>query len=438
MTMGRTRRDFLRTTSHTAAVLAAASLGQVHAAGNEKSGPLKIALIGCGGIMNTHVKTLLQMPKEATVTWLCDVDPQNTKEKLDRLNRSSGAKPRVTQHAEDIFNDSTVDACVIATPNHWHAPLAIAAMRAGKDVYLEKPASHCFTEGPLLIETAEKYGRVVQHGTQMRSSPVYDQAAKVLADGILGEIKFARAWSAEVRPASILVPDSTPPKGVDYDRWLGPAPVHAFNVNRFHKKWRLYPEYANGDIGDDGVHELDLGAWGLGMKGDVLPTRVTSHGGHLFPPYATEFFDDMTVTYEFPTGQQLIYEMHSVTPYGLFGVDNGNVFYGTEGYMLFSRRGFFNVYLGPKGTPGPKEDKAIRGQRGYLEHMRDFLQAIRQRTPTRAPLEVGHRSSALVHLANIAAMTRGALEFDTNAGKFRDCDEANTMLTKNYRAPYGV
>jgi predicted dehydrogenase len=411
-------------------------MGQVHATGNEKSGPLKIALIGCGGIMNTHLKTLLQMPKEATVTWLCDVDPQKTKEKLERLNRSSGARPRITQHAEDVFNDSTVDACVIATPNHWHTPLALAAMSAGKDVYIEKPASHCFNEGLLLAEAAEKYGRVVQHGTQSRSSPVADQAGKLLRDGVIGDIKMARAWSAELRPATPLVPDGTAPQGVDYDRWLGPASAVAFNVNRFHKKWRLFRDYSNGDIGDDGVHDIDLAMWALGVE--TLPNRITAHGARLRPEYATEFFDDMVVTYEFPTGQQIIYEAHATTPYGMYGADHGNVFYGTDGYMVYSLRGFFNVYLGPKETPGPKEDKSIRSQRGYAEHMRDFLTAIRTRSTPRTPAKIAHRSSAMAHLGNIAASTRGTLEFDAEIDKFRDCDEANAMLTKNYRAPYGV
>jgi predicted dehydrogenase len=309
-------------------------------------------------------------------------------------------------------------------------------MEAGKDVYLEKPMSHVYSEGPVLIGAAKKFGRVFQHGTQMRSSPVTAKAQQLLKEGIIGEVTMARAWSAELRPAVSAMDDGEAPAGVDYDRWLGPAPKHAFNPRRFHKTWRLFGDYANGDIGDDGVHDLDMAMAALGATS--LPKRVTARGSNLLKGHADELPDNMNVTYEFPNGQLLIYEAYSTTPYGLHNVDNGNVFYGSEGYMIFSRRGFFSVFLGPKAQPGPTEGKELRGQRGYAEHMADFLTAVRKRTPTRAGAEVAHRSSALAHLANIAARTRGTLEFDPASETFRDCAEANVLLTKRYREPFGL
>jgi predicted dehydrogenase len=146
----------------------------------------------------------------------------------------------------------------------------------------------------------------------------------------------------------------------------------------------------------------------------------------------------MNVTYEYPDGRLLIYENYPFTAYGLHGFDNGNVFYGTEGYMIFSRRGAFSVFQGPKGTPGPTEGKELRGQKGYAEHMAEFLNAVRQRTPTKASAEVAHRSCALVHLAEIAFRTTGRLDFDPAIERFVDCDEANSLLSKNYREPYGL
>lgn len=385
--------------------------------------------------MGSHLKRLAKLGKEVSITWLCDVDPAQIAKAAQLVPRSQSS-PKTTAKFEEVLADKNVDACVIATPNHWHTPIALAAMEAGKDVYVEKPASHVFSEGQLLMEAEKKYGRVVQHGTQMRSSPVTAKAHHLLKEGIIGEVKVARAWTAEARPVVSPLPDGQAPTGVAYDRWLGPAPEHAFNPHRFHKTWRMFRDYSNGDIGDDGVHDMDMASLALGVQSH--PARVTARGGRLLQGHASEFPDNMNVTYEYPDGRLLIYEALATTPYGIQGVDNGNVFYGTEGYMVFSRRGFFNVYLGPKSQPGPTEGKELRGKRGYEEHMADFLTAVRQRTPTRAGAELAHRSSALAHLANIATQTRGQLEFDPAAEKFVNCDEANSLLTRQYRAPYGL
>jgi predicted dehydrogenase len=429
------RREFIRETSQAALMLSAwSALGGANVSGAERPRKLRLGIIGCGFIMSTHIKRVVGLDREAAIAWLCDVDPRQL-EKSQRLVPPS-ARPKTTSRFEDVLDDADVDACIIATPNHWHAPIALAAIAAGKDVYIEKPFSHVYAEGPLIIAAAKKHGRVVQHGIQMRSSPVTDQAQKLLQDGIIGEIKIARAWTAEQRPTLSAVADSSPPAGVDYDRWLGPAPVHAFNERRFHKTWRMFRDYSNGDIGDDGVHELDLATWGLGVQS--LPSRITAHGSRMLAGHASEFPDTMNVTYEFPDGKRLVYEQLSTTPYGIQNVDNGNIFYGTEGYMVFSRRGFFSVFLGPKSTPGPTEDKQLRGQRGYNEHLADFLQAIRNRAATRASAETAHRCCALAHLGGIASQVRGQLSFDPQTEKFRDCDEANALLTKSYRAGYGL
>jgi predicted dehydrogenase len=347
------------------------------------------------------------------------------------------APPKRTARYEDVLGDKDVDAVIIATPHHWHAPIALRAMAAGKDCYIEKPISHVFHEGPLIIAAAKKYGRVVQQGSQMRSSPVTEKAGKLLRDGIIGEVKVARAWTAEMRTVAKPLPDGMPPKGADYDRWLGPAPQRPFNPHRWHQTWRMFRDYGNGEIGDDGIHDLDMATWGLGIT--TLPKQITARGSRmLLDGHASEYPDNMNVTYEYPDGRLLIYENYPFTAYGLHGFDNGNVFYGTEGYMIFSRRGAFSVFQGPKGTPGPTEGKELRGQRGYAEHMAEFLNAVRHRTPTKASPEVAHRSCALVHLGEIAFRTLGRLDFDPITERFSDCDEANSLLTKRYREPYGL
>ena len=269
----------------------------------------------------------------------------------------------------------------------------------------------------------------------MRNSPVTDRAGKLLADGAIGEIKIAKAWTAEMRHTVKPVPDSTAPKGADYDRWLGPAPKRPFNKHRYHSTWRMYRDYANGEIGDDGIHDIDMACWGLGV--DSAPSQITARGSRMMlHGHASEYPDNMNVTWQFPDGRLVVYENYPFTSYGLHGFDNGNVFYGTEGYMVFSRRGAFSVFLGPKGKPGPTEGD-VRGKRGYAEHMAEFLNAVRTRNlNTKARPEIAHRSCALVHLGEIAFRTEGRLNFDSKSERFTDCDEANELLSKSYRSPY--
>ncbi len=397
-----------------------------------------MGIIGCGGIMTHHVKGLAKRGKEVSIAWLCDVDPAQIERMAGVMGNSQPAPAKRTGRFEDVIEDRNVDAVIIATPHHWHAPIALAAMKNGKDTYIEKPISHVFDEGPMIIAAARKYDRVVQQGSQMRSSPVTEKAGRLLAEGIIGEVKVARAWTAEIRNEVPPVPDSVPPGGVDYDRWLGPAPERPFNKHRFHQTWRMFADYGNGEIGDDGIHDLDMARWGLGV--DTLPQHITARGSRMMlHGHDGDYPDNMNVTYEYPDGRLLIYENYPFTAYGMHGFDNGNVFYGTEGYMVFSRRGAFSTFLGPKSKRGPTEGKEIRGERGYTEHMSDFLNAVRTRdTATHAPPEVAHLSCALVHFGEITYRTRGRLEFDATNGQFVGCDEANALLTKKYRAPFGL
>jgi len=435
MTASITRRGFLERSAGQAALLSAASaLGGVHAWADERPATLRLGLIGCGDIMKTHMKTIVSHKLPVSIAWLCDVDPGQI-DKVARLMEDfqPAAAKRTADHGQ-VIGDPDVDAVIIATPHHWHAPMALDAMRSGKDVYLEKPISHVYREGSVLVEASRKHGRILQQGNQMRSSPVTDKARQLLDQGIIGEVRVARAWTAEPRSVVPPQPDGATPAGVDYDRWLGPAPKRPFNPLRFHWKWRMFRDYGNGDIGDDGIHDIDMAAWALGVT--VPPRQITARGGRMLHGHASEFPDNMSVTYEFPDGRLLIYDCFPFPRYGQYGFDNGNVFLGTEGYMVFSRRGAFSVFLGPKSKPGPTEGPELRGQRGYLEHMSDFLESVRTRRPNRAAPEVAHRSCGLVHLGEIAFRTQGRLDFDPVTERFVDCDSANALLTKAYRVPF--
>ncbi len=437
MTDSTDRRQFLKTTASTTAVAATGIVG-AHAAGKPQSRTVRLGIIGCGGIMGHHVRGLVQRREDVHFSWLCDVDPAQMNAKQAIIGKFQDKPPRRTQKFEDVLDDANVDAVIIATPHHWHAPIALPALAQGKDVYVEKPLSHVFNEGPMVIQAAKQHGRIVQQGSQMRSSAVTDKAERLIKDGLIGEVMVSRAWTAETRSVVKPVADGRPPAGVDYERWLGPAPKRAFNRHRFHVSWRRFKDYANGEIGDDGIHDIDMARWGLGNN--LLPNKVSAGGGTmLLHGHSTEYPDNMVVRYEFPDGKVMVYENYPFTAYGMHGFDNGNVFYGTKGYMIFSRRGAFSTFLGPKSQRGPTEGKELRGQRGYAEHMDNFLTAVRTRRQiTRANAEAAHLSCALVHFGNIAYDTNSTLDFNAKAGRFVGNPEADKLLGKSYREPYGL
>ncbi|MAV34716.1 MAG: hypothetical protein CMJ59_04585 [Planctomycetaceae bacterium] len=396
---------------------------------------LSLAVIGFNGMGMGHVGQLAGN-RGVRVTALCDVDPAVRQRGFQRVSSAAGNRPQLVDDFRRIVDDPNIDAVTIATPHHWHCPIAIPMLMAGKDVYVEKPASHVFREGRLLVDAAKKYDRVVQHGTQMRSSPVTREAGEVLKSGILGDIRISKAWNVQNRGFQKPVRDSAAPAGGDYDRWLGPAPKRAFNVNRFHSKWRLWRDYGNGDMGDDGAHDIDMAAWGLGVT--THPVEITAYGSNTRPRGYREYPDNSFAAFRYADGRVLLYEDRLYTPYGEHGVDSGNAFYGTEGYMVFSRRGFFRTYLGKKETPGPKSGQAGRVGAPLPTHMEDYVNAIRSRKATKAPAEVAHRTCALIHLAEIALRTKTVLDFDPRSETITNSKAANALLGKEYRHPYGL
>ena len=266
--------------------------------------------------------------------------------------------------------------------------------------------------------------------------PLVAAAGKLLAEGLLGEVRITKAWNVQDRGFAKPVPNSSPPSSVDYDLWLGPAKKRPFNRNCFHRTWRLFREFGNGDFGDDGAHDLDMAAFGLGVK--EHPVRITAHGSNVKPPGYREFPDNMNVSFEFADGRVLIYEDRLFTPYGMHGVDSGNAFYGTQGYMIFSRRGYFRTYLGKKEEPGPRSGKAGRVGAPIPSHMQNFLNSIRSRKPTKADADIAHRTCGLIHLGEIAYRTRTVLEFDPKTETITNSKSANARLNKEYRAPFGL
>lgn len=418
-----TRRTFVGTS---AAGLALASTGFAADRANDR---LVCAVIGVRGRGRAFYGPLAGR-RDTTVGALCDVDANVLREVAGAVEKAQGRAPRTTDDFRRVLDDKDIDAVFITTPHHWHAPIALRALQAGKHVYVEKPASHVYREGQLLIEFANRYKRVVQHGTQMRSSEVTERARDLLRKGIIGDVKMAKAWNIQRHSHRGPVADANPPPGVNYDRWLGPAPTRPFNPNRFHGNWGWYRDYGNGDIGNDGVHDIDMACMGLDV--DRLPIRVTGHGSRIDLTGEREYPDNMMVTYQFDNNKVLIYEDRGWTEYGMQGFDSGNEFYGTKGYMVFSRRGYFQVYFDRKGTKGP----GMQGDAGQDRHVQNFLDAIRLDRRANADARIAHLSCALVHLGEIAYRTERVLHFDPKTETILRDKEANAMLTKEYRRPW--
>ncbi len=395
---------------------------------NEK---IAIAMIGVGGRGSGLMHWAASHPA-ANITTICDINVQNLSRATEAVKNFQGKKPKTANDFRRVLDDDSVDVVFVATPHHWHCPIAIRALDAGKHVYVEKPASHVFREGRLLVKAANRNKRIVQQGTQMRSSDVTAAAAKVLASGILGEIKQSKAWGVEPRSHHANpVPDSDPPEYLDYEMWLGPAPKRAFNRNRYHR-WNSYRDYGNGEVGGDGIHDIDMARWGLGVN--THPIRINSHGSRIHLKGESDFPDNMMVSYQYAEDKVLFYENRNFAPYKMHGWDNGNIFYGTEGYMVFSRRGYFQTYLGAKEEKGP----GMKGGSGNQEHVHNFLDCVRTGKKNNADAETTHLSCALVHLGEIAYRTGRVLNFDPKTERFSGDAEANALLTKKHRDPWGL
>jgi predicted dehydrogenase len=373
------------------------------------------------------------------VAALCDVDPTVMAKGVADVEKASGKKPQTFTDIRKLLEDKSIHAISIATPNHWHSLMGIWACQAGKDVYVEKPCSHTYWEGQKLVDAARKYNRIVQHGTNSRSS-VVREAMQLLRDGVIGDVYMARGLCFKWRDTIGRKPDGVAPDGVDYDLWLGPAPKKPFNPNRFHYNWHWNWDYGNGDLGNQGIHEMDICRWGLGV---TSPTKVSSMGGHFMFDDDQQTPNTQVATMEFnKDGKKvmLVFEVrHWMTNHeaGIGeGKDSntiGNVFYGSKGYMAIDGYTSYKVFLGREQQPGPARQAGGSTWENFIQAVRS-----RKRTDLHAEIEEGHLSSALVHFANISYKTGRTIDFDATKGQIVNDAEANKMLRRHYRDPFTV
>jgi len=367
---------------------------------------------------------------------------------LNKRRAEAGGRPRTVADVRRLLEDQSLDAISIATPNHWHALMAIWACQAGKDVYVEKPCSHNVWEGRQLVRAAGKYGRIVQHGTQSRSARALIEAIDHLHRGTFGDIYLARGLCFKRRNTIGRAPSERVPSGVDYDLWTGPAPLKPFTRNRFHYNWHWIWDTGNGDLGNQGIHQVDDARWGLGV---ALPNRVFAAGGHFMFDDDQETPNTLNCVFEFdqPGGRRKMMEFevrHWITNDeagirgGLLNRHNtiGTIFYGSNGYLAAGNEDDFSYesWVGSDHKPGP------RGHSGD-DHFANFVRCVRSRKKEElnAPIEEGHISCALVHLANASYRLGRALHVDPATEEVVGDEEANRLLAgrdRGYRAPFVV
>jgi predicted dehydrogenase len=402
---------------------------------------IRVACVGVHGQGRTHIRRYSAMPN-VEIAAICDIDESVLNARVDEIEKSGKKRPQSFTDLRKLLEDKSIDAISIATPNHNHTLQTVWACQAGKHVYVEKPCSHDMFEARQVVAAAQKYKRLVQHGTNSRSS-IAREAIQHMRDGLIGDVFMARGLCFKWRDTIGRKPVEPIPQGVHYDLWLGPAPKHEFTQNRFHYNWHWFWDYGNGDIGNQGIHQVDVARWGLGVK---YPVKVGAMGGHFMFDDDQETPNTLTASFEFDdNGKKKMLEFevrHWMTNHeagigegGRAPNTVGSVFYGSKGYLTIwdEDHGRYQSFLGKEQQPGPS------GQ-DIGNNWANFIQALRtgKQSDLNAPIEEGAISTTLVHLANISYRLGRTLRFDAASYSVTGDSEANHLFRREYRKPFVV
>jgi len=406
---------------------------------------VRIGVVGIRGMGFGHIRGYSGMDN-VEVAALCDIDENLFPERVKWLDDNGKPKPKLYTDIRALLDNKDIDAIVVATTNHWHALAGYWAVQAGKHANLEKPCTHNVFEGRQLIKASQKYNRFIQHDAERRSYPGFKSAMEFLHNGGLGEVYMAKGLCYKPRTSIGKQEDATIPDGVHYDLWLGPAPKRPFNPNRFHYNWHWNWDYGNGEVGNQGVHQMDLAVWGLGVDGQH-PIVITSLGGRFLYDDDGETPNSQISVFEYanPKGEGdkkkiLQFEVrHWITnAEGGIRINDGwntigNLFYGSEGYMVIDLGGNWKTYMGRNREPGQTGS-------GSGSMRNNFVDAIRanDKSLLDGSIEVAHYSCTPIHLANISYRLGRTIKFDPVNEKCIDDPEADAMLTRNYREPFVI
>jgi len=424
------------------------SAGALVAARRASSSPndkVRVACVGLRGRGKDHINGYTKL-QNAELVALCDVDESVLNKSASKVEELTKKRPATYSDLRKLLEDKSIDAISIATPNHSHTLQTIWSCQAGKDVYVEKPCAHNMFEAKQIVAAARKYDRIVQQGSQSRSSVALQEAVQKMRDGLIGEVYMARGLCFKWRDTIGHSTEEPVPAGVDYDLWLGPAPKHAFTKNRFHYNWHWFWDYGNGDLGNQGIHELDIARWGLGV---TYPTRVSAIGGHFMFDDDQETPNTIMANYEFNDGgkkKMMEFEVRHWMSNHEGGIGEtkgkagkpdpntiGNLFYGSKGYMAIDGYTTYKTWLGKEQEPGP--ERTAGGN-----HFQNFIDAVRSRKRANLTAEIaeGAISTTLIHLANISYRLGRTVNFDAASYACVNDKEANEMFTRPYRQGFVV
>jgi predicted dehydrogenase len=427
------RRAFLKSSSAlaTGAVLSSSSVFARSMKPVMPSDTLNVALIGCRSMGWGDLQDLLRH-KEVKCLALCDIDTTILHNRGSEIEKVRGYKPDLYADYRSILDRKDIDIVVIGTPDHWHCLQFTDACSAGKDVYVEKPAANSIAECDSMVAYAHKYNRVIQVGQQQRSSRHFWDMIDYLRSGKLGKIGRVHVW-ANFNYAALppLGADSPVPDGVDFNKWLGPAPERSFNNGRFHGSWRMFWNYGGGLITDWGVHLLDMALWGMDVK--TMPNSVFGAGGkYFYPAGGHETFDTMSVVYQFDDFL-IEWENNAGTETGPYGKCYGFLFKGSHGTLVADRDNW-SVYPEKDKTP---ELTVKADYRDRQTHIANFIECVKARTPEKAActIDTGSLAAKYAHLGNIAARTGEKLRYNDIKKTFNN-SEANKYIKPEYRSPY--
>jgi len=425
---------------------------------------VNIGIVGLGGRGGGHLNAYSRLP-ETRVAGLCDVNQAARERAQATLLKNTGEKAKEFDDMRAAFADPNIEAVSIATPNHWHALSSIWAMKAGKDVYCEKPASHNIHEGLTMVQVARKTKRMLQIGSQHRSTPFKMRAMEALQGGLIGKIYQSRGLCYKRRKSIGKKPDTPTPAGLNWDLFLGPAPLRSFNELRFRYNWHWFWDTGNGDIGNQGVHQMGVARWG--MSEPQWPLTAHAHGGKFAYDDDQETPNTLTANFDFGD-RELVFETRGLLTGGEglvptprrrpggtsdtpspaatgpktsapLNIMIGNLFYGTEGWAAMNDRGF-QAFKGESHElvmeEGPKSEEETNTT---ALHMQNFVAACRSRNhkDLTDEIEIANLSAAMCHLANISYRVGRKLTLQSGP-KFVDDPEANELLTRDYREPYVV
>jgi predicted dehydrogenase len=430
-----TRREFIDGVATAAAGLAigatAKSYGQIMGSNDR----LNFAVIGLNGRGYAHLSSLKVNRNAARISHVCDVDSTILRKFADSVRQEVGEAPAAEQDFRRILEQKNVDAITIATPDHWHTPLAIAGLQAGKHVYVEKPCSHNPAEGEILVQAQQKYGKLVQMGTQQRSSPHTIEIIQKIRDGLIGRPYFAKAWYSNTRKSIGTGREVPVPPQLDWELWQGPAPRRPYQDNVHPYNWHWFRVYGTGETLNNGTHEVDVCRWALGVD---YPKRVTASGGRYQFHDDWQFYDTLLTSFEYDN-QLISWEGKSCQGMKYYGRDRGSTIMGTNGTVLVDRGGY-EVYdlKGKKinefkvGSETSSSDLVGRDSMTDA-HFANFIAAIRNGEKLNAPIDVGNVAVTMLQLSNIAWTVNRELHLDQKDGRIQDDPEAMRMWSREYQ-----